>query len=233
MVMHDRSLTISRSASSLRQQVTDRLRSAIIEGRMAPGARLVERELCASLDVSRTLLREAMQHLQAEGLIQIIPHRGPSVARIDAQEAREIYRVRESLEALAGEGFARHAGEEQVRALRQALRELGQGVRSARPDRLLAGKDLFYTTLLEGCGNRVVAQLLTQLNNRVTPLRRLSMSQPGRPAQMMAELEAVVVAVEARDAKRAGRLCAAHVRQAAKVVMQQVTSEAGLANGRR
>lgn len=230
--MHDDSLTIQREASSLRQQVTDRLREAILDGRLAPGARLVERELCSLLDVSRTLLREALQHLQAEGLIVVVPHRGPSVARIDAAEAREIYQVRESLEALAGAGFARHASEAQRRALRQALRELAGAARSAQPARLLAAKNRFYATLLEGCGNRVVGQLLTQLNNRVMPLRRLSLAQPGRLAHTLAELEAVVDAVEARDARRAGRLCAAHVRAAAAVVAQGFTSAAGPASGR-
>jgi hypothetical protein len=83
---------------------------------------------------------------------------------------------------------------------------------------LLAAKNAFYAILLEGCRNRVVGQMLTQLNNRVTLLRRLSLGRAGRLPETLAELEAIVQAIEARDAKRAGRLCAAHVARAAKVV---------------
>ncbi|WP_198083919.1 GntR family transcriptional regulator [Variovorax sp. E3] len=215
--MNDDVLSISRESSSLRSQVSDRLRQAILSGRFPPGAKLVERELCESLDISRTLLREALQHLQAEGLIQIVPHRGPSVASLSAQEARDIYRVRESLEALAGEGFARHATAQQMQRLREtldALEAIGQPVST---EKLLEAKNRFYSILLEGCGNSIVGQMLTQLNNRVTLLRRRSLSQPGRLPQTLAELREIVDALEARDTRRARSLCAAHVRKAAQV----------------
>ena len=170
-------LTVARELSSLRHQATDRLRAAILAGRFAPGQRLVERELWQSLGISRPVLREALQHLQAEGLIRIIPHKGPLVATIDLDEARAIYEVRRSLEGLAGEGFARHASNEQVARLRAALQYLHTPAASADTAALLAAKNAFYAVLLEGCGNQVVGQILTQLNNRVTLLRRLSLSQ--------------------------------------------------------
>lgn len=124
------------------------------------------------------MLREALQHLQAEGLIRIIPHKGPLVATIDLDEARAIYEVRRSLEGLAGEGFARHASNEQVARLRAALQYLHTPAASADTAALLAAKNAFYAVLLEGCGNQVVGQILTQLNNRVTLLRRLSLTRP-------------------------------------------------------
>ena len=95
-------LHIPRQNSSLRQQVTDRLRDAVLSGMFEPGMKLVERDLCEMLGISRTVLREALQHLGAEGLITNVPHKGPMVATITAQEARDIYAVRGALEALAG-----------------------------------------------------------------------------------------------------------------------------------
>ncbi len=216
--MHDLDLHIPRDVTSLRQQVTDRLREAILYGRFEPGQKLVERELCERLDISRTLLREALQHLQAEGLIINVPHRGPSIAVIGEAEAREIYQVRQSLEALAGEGFARNATDEQIGRLKGALDHLRSPDAAAN---LLAAKNGFYAILLEGCGNRVVGQLLTRINNRVTLLRRISLGQPGRLAETLKELAAIVAAVEARDSRLAGRLCAAHVARAAAVAARQ------------
>lgn len=214
--MDELDLHIPRNASSLRQQVTERLRDAILYGRFDPGEKLVERELCAQLGISRTLLREALQHLQAEGLIVNVPHKGPSVARISESEAREIYQVRGALEALAGEGFARHATDAQVRQLRLHLNYLHTPDAAAN---ILAAKNGFYDILLDGCGNRVVGQLLTQLNNRVTLLRRFSLGTPGRLPETLKELDAIVHAIEERDPVAAGRLCAAHVARAAEVVL--------------
>src|ERR1039458_877294 len=71
--------TIDKAAAPLRRQVLDELRQSIIAGRLAPGARLVERELTAMMGVSRTVVREALRQLESEGLISIIPHKRPVV----------------------------------------------------------------------------------------------------------------------------------------------------------
>ncbi len=211
-------LQISREATSLRQQATDRLRKAILYGHFEPGEKLVEKDLCQQLGISRPLLRESLQHLQAEGLITIIPHKGPMVTTLTAQEANEIYQIRERLEQLAGEGFAANASDQQIKHLRKALEHLYSCENNQNAQRILEAKNKFYAILLEGCGNQVVGQLLNQLNNRVTLLRRRTLSQPGRFPQSLQELEAIVTAIEARDPRRTGRLCAEHVAKAAQVV---------------
>jgi DNA-binding GntR family transcriptional regulator len=216
--MNNLDLLIPRDITSLRQQVTDRLRKAILYGHFEPGKKLIERDLCELLGISRNLLREALQHLQAEELITIIPHKGPMVAAVNAEEIREIYQVRQNLEALAGEGFALNATDQQVHRLRESLEYLHTPEASANPQNLLESKNSFYEILLEGCGNRVVGQMLKLLNNRVTLLRRLSLGQAGRLPETLRELEAIVAAIEARDAVRARELCAAHVAKAAEVV---------------
>ena len=209
-------LYIKRDMTTLRQQVTDRLRQAILSGRFVPGARLIERELCESLGVSRPLLREALQQLQAEGLIHLIPHKGPVVATISEEESRQIYAVRAYLEACIGEGFARNATGAQVARLREALQYLATPEASADTDALLAGKNTFYAILMEGCGNEIAGQMLTQLNNRITLLRRLSLGRTGRLAESIKELDAVVSAIEKRDAATTRQLCFDHVLSAAK-----------------
>lgn len=213
-------LHIPRANSSLRQQATERLREAVLAGLFEPGAKLVERDLCEMLGVSRSVLREALQHLGAEGLITNVPHKGPMVATINHQEARDIYAVRGALESLAGEGFAVHATDEQVEALRDALTRLQQFDPAESNQGLLDVKNEFYAILLEGCGNSVVGNMLTLLNNRVTLLRRMSLSAPGRFQETLAELDEIVSAIESRDGALAGRLCGAHVAKAAGVAMK-------------
>lgn len=219
-------LRVPREETSLRQRATRTLRAAILDGVFAPGQKLSERELCAQLDVSRSCVRESLQHLQAEGLITLVPHRGPEVASISLKEVTDIYAVRESLESLAGQGFALNASDTMRRALRAKLVELQALAKSADAgtDRLptLKLKNDFYDILIDGSGNEVAGQMLRQLNNRVTVLRRISMAQPGRLPQTLAELDAIVTAIEAGDAEQAGRLCAHHVRQAAENVIRSM-----------
>jgi len=216
----DTDLFIKREMTTLRQQATARLRQAILAGKLAPGMRLVERELCESLGVSRPLVREALQQLEAEGLIHLVPHKGPVVATISEEESRQIYAVRGYLEACIGEGFARNASDAQVARLREALRQLASPEASASTDALLAGKNDFYAILMEGSGNAIAGQMLTQLNNRITLLRRVSLGRPGRLAESLKELDAIVSAIEARDAKAARDLCFEHVGRAATAAEQ-------------
>lgn len=213
-------LDLSREVVSLRQRATDKLREAILSGTFAPGQRLIERDLWQSLGISRTVVREALQHLQAEGLITMVPYKGPVVATLSAQEARDLYQVRGALEALASAGFAQHASAEQIARLRASLEFLRTPEASATTQDLLTAKNAFYAILLEGCGNRFIGELLTQLNNRITVLRRVSLGKAGRLPETLVELEEVVKAIEARDAERAARLSAAHVARAAEVVSQ-------------
>ena len=217
---------IDREEVSLRQRVVDRLRDLILMGTLAPGQKLVERSLCDNLGVSRTLLREALQQLQAEGLIVQVIHRGPSVAQITEQDAREIYEVRQMLESAAGHGFTLNATDAQIDELERNVAEFADAAKRTDPHELLAAKNKFYDTLLFGCGNTVISQLLRQLNNRVTILRRMSMARKGRLEQTVSELEGIVAAVRRRDADEAARLCAEHVQQAATYALAAFTEQA-------
>jgi DNA-binding GntR family transcriptional regulator len=73
---------ISPSVAPLRREIEMRLRAAIIDGRFKPGDRLIEREMCELLGVSRASLREALRQLEAEELVTIVPHRGPVVSAL-------------------------------------------------------------------------------------------------------------------------------------------------------
>ena len=213
------------SADRLSVQVAERLAAAIQQGHLKPGDKLpTEAKLVEQFQVSRTVVREALQHLQAEGLITIIPYKGPVVATLTLQDANELYEVRGSLESLACAGFANNASDAQVAQLRAAFEFLRTPQASATPKDLLDAKNAFYATLLEGCGNRVIGTILTQLNNRVSVLRRVSLGSPGRLAQTLLELEEVVQAVERRDASTAARLAAAHVAKAADIVRESFTT---------
>src|SRR5438876_8057985 len=87
----------------LHEEVVARLRHLLVEGDIPPGARVPERELCATLGISRTPLREAMKVLAAEGLVVLLPHRGARAARLTRKDLQDLFEVCQGLEAVAGQ----------------------------------------------------------------------------------------------------------------------------------
>src|SRR3954466_15807465 len=87
----------------LHEEVVGRIRDILLDGEIPPGARIPERELCDRLQISRTPLREALKVLAAEGLVQLLPHRGSRAAKLTDQDMRDLFEVCQGLEALAGE----------------------------------------------------------------------------------------------------------------------------------
>lgn len=206
-------------ASLIRQQVTDGIREAIIEMRLLPGDRLIERQLMAWSGVSRATIRESIRELAAENLVEIIPQRGAVVASPTLQQAVEIYEIRAILEGLAGRHCAQHATPAQIKALRKAFEAFRKAQGSGGKTSMLGLKKRIYDALFEGSGNSTIQEILSRLQARVTVLRSISMSQPGRLDSTVAELREIVEAIEARDADAAERACTAHVRAAGAVAI--------------
>lgn len=211
----------------MRRLVEEAIRRAIIAGTFEPGMHLSDRMLCETFGASRSVVREAVRLLEAEGLVVVHPNRGPFVTTISAEEAREIYELRAALEGLAGEGFATRAGEEEHVALRKVHEELSAASSETSRETLLDIKHRFYEVLLRGCGNRYVSRALEPLLNRNSQLRATSLSAPDRLPQTIAELGRIVDAVGRHDAVAAGAACRAHVDRAAEAALRIIGARGG------
>ena len=214
----DLSMRVGRVAAPLREQVLDVLRQAILDFRLKPGQRLIERELIEQTGVSRTTIREVLRQLAAEGLVTTIPQKGAIVVVPSAQEAADLYEVRAALEALACRRFVRNATDSQVKRLRRSFREIERLAKRRDPSiqEMLAAKDDFYDVLLEGAGNRAIRETLDSLRARVRLLRATSLSQPNRSAGTVSEIGEIVRGAEARDEDAMAAACEYHVNQAAR-----------------
>lgn len=211
-----RDLRVGRVAAPLREQVIERLRTAILEFSLQPGQRLVERELIEQTGVSRATIREALRELAAEGLVVTVPQKGAMVYKPSMDEARDLYAVRASLEALTVRRFVERADTARHDRLRATVTALERAVADGDAiPRLLAVKDEFYAELLAGAASPTIEQILAGVQARVRLLRATSMSQPGRAQRMANEMRALVDAITARDTALAERLCVEHLEQAA------------------
>ena len=222
--MATRTMRVSPVSAPVREQLLANLRAGIFDRTFAPGQRLIERELCELTGVSRTSIREALRQLEAEGLVKIIPNRGPVVARISADEAAQLYEVRAALEALAVQLFTERATDDQINELEATVDHIERTTGGSAVD-LLAAKDEFYRVLFAGAGNDVMVRLLESLRARVTHLRATSLHREGRSAETVAELRTIIDAIRRRDPAAAGSATTHHIEQAAAVARTVLAEE--------
>lgn len=226
-------LQVPKRGATLRLIVEDKIRQAISAGHFRPGQRLVERELCESMGVGRTSIREALRQLEAEGLITSHPHRGPSVSAVSLEEAKQLYTVRALLESFSGQEFAVHGTQEEVERLEEAAAifetaslRFGADPTPQTRRELIEAKTAFYGCLMAGSHNVFVEQMLTLLHNRITLLRVTSMTQPGRLAHSVEEIKRIVSAIKSRDPDSAREACNDHIDMAAKIAIAYLESQA-------
>ena len=199
--------------------------------RFRPGERLTERVLIGRTGVSRATIREALRELTTEGLVETIPGKGWAVAKPSLREAEELYEVRAVLEGMGVRQFTERASDAEVKALEKAFEDMVAASKAGSDAAaLLCGKTRFYNLLWEGARNSTIRSIITSLQARVTVLRATSLSQPGRPAQSIEEIRAILDAIRSRDAARAEQACIYHVRQAGRIALDALKADPDLAN---
>jgi len=213
---------IPKSAAPLRRQVLDELRQSIILGRLNPGKRLVERELIAMMGVSRTVIREALRQLESEGLVAIIPNKGPVVRTLTLEEARELYAIRAVLEGLAARLFVEQAGDAQISRLENALSVLERAYDSRDAEKMLSTKNSFYEALFDGAKSSTLSTMLGMLHGRIRRWRALGLTHPrrspDRERESLRNLRSLLDAIHARDAALAEKILREEVNKAAAEV---------------
>jgi len=195
------------------------IRRAIVEGRYAPGARLVEQALSEELSLSRTPVREALRRLEVEGLVASRRHRGMVVATATEEDIRDLYELRARLEAYAAELAAQRRSPEQLDGIATAAADFDRAVGAWAPDpdgtgavwEVHEANGRFHGTVVAAAGHERLQQLLARTVD--VPLvyrafRRFDADELRRSALFH---HLIVGAVAAGEGSRAGRLMAEHV----------------------
>jgi GntR family transcriptional regulator, trigonelline degradation regulator len=219
-------MIVSRINAPIKEQVLQNIRTAIMQGTFKPGERLKEKNLCEANDVSRTCVREALRHLETEGLVQVLPQKGPVVAILKVDEAREIYELRKVLESLACRLLAQRATQQDIQALLDSVRRMEEIKKSGQLIKFIEEKNFFYELVFNGCGNKLLSKITKGLLARIVLLRSTSLSKPERLQHSINEIKRIVAAIEQRNPDMAWSVCMEHV-ELAEAVALKVLKEKG------
>ena len=202
-------IEISRLA--LHDQVAARLRTMLVEGRIAPGAKLLERELCAELRVSRTPLREAIKLLGAEGLVDLLPNRGAVAVKLSEVDVLNAFEVLALLEGASGELAAERIGEAELAEVRALHFEM----MACFTRRDLSGyyrlNARIHTAINEAARNPVLSSTYRSINARVQSLRFRTNQDEAKWKRAMKEHDHMVDALAKRDAATMRQLLVQHL----------------------
>lgn len=199
----------------LRTKIIESMREAIELGVLQPGERLVEKNLCLQLGVSRTSLREALRELESEGIIAQTSPRGLTVIRISRRDAENIYCIRADIEALVVEQYIEAATDQDFEALQGICNELLNAYGEGSFTGIIQAKRVFYHHICSVADNAVALELLSRLTLRTAQLRRSSVTRSERQSQSIAEIRHLAAMIAERDVEKARTAALQHVQHAA------------------
>jgi len=208
--------------TALHEQVAGRLREMLVEGRIAPGAKLNERELCEALQVSRTPLREAIKMLAAEGLVALVPNRGAVALQLDEQAVRHTFEVMGGLEAMSGELAAQRITEAELAEIRAMHFEMLAAYTRRDLSAYYRLNARIHRAINAAAKNPVLCDTYDRLNARLQALRFRSNQHDDKWKQAVEEHEKMIEALTRRDGAALRALLVQHLENKLAVVLEQL-----------
>ncbi len=197
-----------------------KLRMAIMRGDLVPGQKLVEADLCRELAISRASVREALRALQADRLIELIPNRGPFVAKLDLRGVEEIHEVWALLTGKAVARFSQIATADDLAELDLTIQRLKKAVKKRAAIDQLSATNAFFGYILDRCENQVLVGFVSSLVLQVNFLRAQSLRQAGWGLRCIAEIEAIAAAIHSRQPDAARQATERHIGSACTAAKQ-------------
>ncbi len=161
---------------TVQEAAVGHLRNLILNGQLEPGQRLLQEELAEQLGISRTPIREALQQLANEGLVNISSYKGASVARFSAPEMIETYSVRIALESYAASLAAERVTEEDLRRLETMMQEMGMAFQDKNFEHLLEAHHELHAGIYAIAGKQRLYEHILQYLDLTNLYQRMALS---------------------------------------------------------
>lgn len=211
-------LKIENPPVTLRELCLDKVRNAIITGYFPSGKRLVERTLCEELGVSRSVVREVIRYLEAEGLVEILPNKGPIVSLLNLDIASQIYEIRLLLEQSAVVDCTKNLDEKTAEKLKLLLEDLKAAFAADDINLIIATSTRLYETIFTTANHHIAWEVVQRLNGRISRLRAMTMKSTKREISGYQRIKNMCEAIYLhKDPEKAKQAVAEHIAEAAAV----------------
>ena len=192
-------------------RIREALENAIVSGRFAPGAKLDPEALAREFDCSRTPIREALQQLEASGLVRVAAKRGTFVSEWTVDELAERFEVMAELEAICARLAARRITEAELAELEAAHEACRRESEAGDIDAYYAENSTFHHCVYRATHNAFLEREASRLHAVLQPYRRMQLQVRNRMARSLAEHDAVMAAIRAGDDQAAAEAMRNHV----------------------
>ena len=210
--------------AALHEQVTQRLREMLVESRIAPGAKLNERELSEVLQVSRTPLREAIKRLAAEGLVELLPNRGAIALDLSEADVRHTFEVMAGLEAQSGELAAERITDTELAEIKALHFEMLAAFTRRDLPAYYRLNSAIHAAIHAAARNPVLSATYRQVNARLLALRFQSNQNEAKWSAAMQEHEEIISALGRRDPAALRAVLLKHLFNKRDVVVAQLAA---------
>jgi DNA-binding GntR family transcriptional regulator len=208
----------------LRERVYDALESGIVDGSLPPGSHLREDDLAKQLGVSRNPVREALQRLMHDGLVDHRQGKGIFVHAPNLREVEEVFHVRALLESDGARLAAENISKEGLEELEELLTLGAVAVTEQDAQSLLELNERFHNLILTASHNSVMSKLMVTLQRRIRWY--FASVVVNRSEGSWDQHEAIYMAIKANDGQRAAELMAEHVRHTGLAIRDRISAEA-------
>ena len=212
-------------SQNLPEAIFQKLRSLLVEGKIAPGSKLNERELAESLHVSRTPIREAIRRLAAEGLVELITNRGAIALQLSLEDVINTFDVIAQLEGFSGELAANNISDTALSELEALQYEMMASYARRDLSSYYKLNLRIHHLINQAANNPILSRLFSQVNARIEALRFRSNQDGMKWEKAVEEHQAMLDALKARDSNRMRKIMISHVQNKRDVVVQLLKSE--------
>ncbi len=205
----------------LREIVYEELKRQILTGKIDPGTRMMEVELAEDMGVSRTPIREAIRKLEKEGLVVIEPRKGAYASQISTKDMVDILEVRQTMEGLAAYFAATRMTQEQKESLADVSASYNEAVKTGNTGDMIKYDTLFHHIIVESSGNKVLLQMIEQLQELVLRFRYIYYDDFRRAEKMPEEHQAILNAIISGRGERAREEADKHIEYLKELIVSE------------
>lgn len=180
----------------------------------------MERQLTEQLGVSRSVVREVIRYLEAEGLIETLPKKGPIVAVLSWKNAEQIYKIRMLLEQEAAQDCAKLASDDDKTVLHGQLLKIAEASRKHDDIKRIEASQAFYETLFRVAKHTIAWEIVQRLNGHISRLRALTLASPERQIAGFERMSHIYEAIASNDPAEAKQAVLDHLSEASQLAKQ-------------